>query len=276
MRAKPEAGMLPTELSSPMTALSDYSILLYGQEKVGKTTLAAMFPEALFLMTEPGGKSLRIFQVPILSWRELQDVLVEVSRTKRFRTLVLDTADLAYRMCEQHVCKKLGITHASDETWGKAWGLIRNEFQLTMAKMASLGRGCVFISHAHEQEVRKRSGISTHRTVPTMANIAQSTLEPMADFWVFYGTDKHGARMLHIRPDADISGGIRTGIEEEDQKFRYTDGTPIAVVPMGTSPKEAYDNFVAAFENRLPRKKGGIQPPDKSASGKRKLRVKRA
>jgi len=271
MRTKTGVSVLPTALSEPMTSLSDYSILLYGLEKIGKTTLASMFPDALFFMTEPGGKSLRIYQIPILAWRELQDALVEVSRTKRFRTLVLDTADLAYRLCEQHICKKLGITHASDETWGKAWGLIRNEFQITMAKMQSLGRGCIFISHAHEQEVRRRSGVSTHRTVPTMANIAQNTLEPAVDFWLFYGLDEHGARILQIRADSDISAGIRTGVGE-DQRFRYTDGTPIEAIPMGTSPKEAYENFVAAFENRLPRKKGGI------GTGKavHKIRVRKA
>ena len=272
MRTKTGVSVLPTALSEPMTSLSDYSILLYGLEKIGKTTLASMFPDALFFMTEPGGKSLRIYQIPILAWRELQDALVEVSRTKRFRTLVLDTADLAYRLCEQHICKKLGITHASDETWGKAWGLIRNEFQITMAKMQSLGRGCIFISHAHEQEVRRRSGVSTHRTVPTMANIAQNTLEPMADFWVYYGLKESGARELQIRPDSDVSGGIRTGIEEEDQRFRYTDGTPIETIPMGTSPKESYENFVAAFENRLPRKKGGIG----TGKATHKIRVRKA
>ena len=47
---------LPTKKSKIESDLSKYSILLYGKIKIGKTSLAAQFPDALFLMTEPGGK----------------------------------------------------------------------------------------------------------------------------------------------------------------------------------------------------------------------------
>ncbi|HOK47887.1 MAG TPA: AAA family ATPase, partial [Bryobacteraceae bacterium] len=59
---------LPTKKTPPRANLGDYSILIYGPTKIGKTTLASQFPEALFLATEPGLNALEAYQIPITSW----------------------------------------------------------------------------------------------------------------------------------------------------------------------------------------------------------------
>ena len=63
--------MLPTTKTPPKTGLSDLTVLVYGQTKIGKTTLCSQAESALFLATEPGLNALDVFQAPILSWDDL-------------------------------------------------------------------------------------------------------------------------------------------------------------------------------------------------------------
>lgn len=66
---------LPTARSKPLTALYDYSWLIYGDPGVGKTSLVGMLGETFMMMCEPGGKALPLLQRPVTSWREAKGYL---------------------------------------------------------------------------------------------------------------------------------------------------------------------------------------------------------
>lgn len=233
---------LPEAVSEPVSDLAAYSILLYGREKIGKTTFCAQFPDALFLMCEPGGKALSIYQVPIRTWAEFVGYLQELRRSTRFKTIVVDTVDLAFKYCEAWGCAKLGISHPSEEDWGKAYGLIRDEFARTMATLLKLGRGVILVSHAQEKEIKRRNGGTSTRIVPTMSNPARNVIEPMVDIWMYYDYDESRGRMARVVGDDMISAGHRT----EHHFQGCEDG-----IPMGRSAAEAYAQFVSAFRNEL-------------------------
>ena len=65
--------VLPKKRTPACTDLSKYTMLLYGREKIGKTSLASQFPETLFLFFEPGGIGLDLFEMSIESWESFQD-----------------------------------------------------------------------------------------------------------------------------------------------------------------------------------------------------------
>src|SRR3990167_2672164 len=230
---------LPLEVSTPSDSLSDYAILLYGREKIGKTTFAAQFPDAFFLMFEPGGKSLSIYQKYVNNWAEFIGYISLLKKERRFKTIVVDTVDISYKMCYEHVCKKLGIDHPSEEGWSKAWNMIRDEFQKHVAALLKLRRGVICISHATEREIKKRYGEVEHRIIPTMTKQARDTLEPMVDIWAYMEYDENGGRHCVIRGDQMISAGHRL-----QEHFKGVDR-----IPMGKSPHDAYINFMDAFHN---------------------------
>jgi len=233
---------LPTEMSKPSTRLGDYSVLLYGLEKIGKTTLAAQFPDALFLMTEPGGRGLSIYQTPITNWPTFKKSLRLLAKDKRFKTVTVDTVDILFKMCERSVCRKMGIDHPSDEDWGKGWNAIRDEFTEQMALLLSLGKGVILISHATEREIKRRDGSKYHVIGPTMAGQARSVIQPMVDIWCYYAFDKE-RRTLTLRGDEHVTSGVRP-----PKNFLWN-GKPVVDVDMGESPEEAYKNFILAFKN---------------------------
>ena len=238
-----ESIELPTEKSKVSDNLGDYSILLYGREKIGKTTLCAQFPDPLFLVFEPGAKAVSVYQLGMDSWVTFKNTIAALrAAPKRFQTIVIDTIDVAYKFCEEYVCKKLGIDHPSDEEWAKGWTMVRDELTRSLAKLAATGRGLIFLSHEADRSIKRRKGTEETRIVPSMANGARRVIEPMVDIWAYYFHDPDGHRKIRIVGDDLVSAGHRLienfqGIEEIDA---------------GGSPADAYQNFIAAFGNQSP------------------------
>lgn len=256
---------LSDERSEPMVDLADFSILCYGERKIGKTTLFSHFEDACFLMCEPGGKALSIYQNPVSSWVEFKQYIKLLRQDDQFQNVIVDTADRAYKMCFDFACQKMGIDHPQDENdYGKSWGQIKDEFAREVNALLSLGKGVAFISHAREEETKTRAGRAYSRMQPSMSNQAREVLESLVDIWVYYGYDGTH-RVLTLRGDDYVSAGIRL-----EDRFLYTDGSPIENLNMGGSSEEAYDQFVSAFNNEVeaPRKE------DERSSKKKRLKKK--
>jgi len=248
---KPEF-VLPDEPSEPAEDLKDYSILLYGEKKIGKTTLTSQFENAFHIMTEPGGRALRIYQKPATTWPEFKGwvsaIVKESKKAKpRFGTVIVDTIDNAYKFCFEWVCKvKLGVEHPSDEEWGKGWQAIADEFNAVMNRLLSVpNMGKIFISHSKEIEMKTRLGKKYDKIMPTMKSQASQIIEAVVDIWAYYAYDGE-RRVLLIEGDDHVAAGHRL-----ENHFRFPNGDPVREIPMGRSPKEAHRNFVAAFNNEL-------------------------
>lgn len=248
----------PFELSEPTNDLGDYSMLWYGREKIGKTSMAAQFPDPVFLMCEPGGKALRIMKRDIMNWKDFVGSVDWLeAHPKKFQNVVVDTADRAAKMCEDSILQKLAIQHVSDAEWGKGYAMVKDEFAKQISRLLKLGRGVIFTSHAVERNIKSRSGASYDRIEPTMPKMAKEVLEPMVDIWAYLAYDEDGGRVLDIRGNDHVAAGHRlqehfVGVEK---------------IPMGKEAKAAYDNFVAAFHNKLevaaPKPKATFRIPKK-------------
>lgn len=231
--------MLPTHKTAPKAQLSDYSILLFGASKVGKTNFCAQAPEALFLATEPGLNALEAYQVPITCWEDLTSACAEIAEGKHgFKTIIIDTIDNAYKMCADYICKKSSIEHESDLGYGKGYALVNNEFQRVLNKLAFLPYGLILISHAQSKEIDTRTGKIT-RIVPTLPDKARKQVVGLVDMILYcdieQGKDDSSPtqRILRTKPHKQYDAGDRTGRLPES-------------LPMN------YAAFASAFENAVP------------------------
>jgi hypothetical protein len=239
---------LPSGLSDLSTDIFDYLVLCYGEKKIGKTSLFSHHGRALFLMFEPGGRGLSIYQEPMPTWSKFVKFVDLLEKDDTFRTVVIDIADLAYDRCMHYVCKQMGIDHPSDEDYGKGWSGVRTEFTRQITRLAHTGKGIVFISHSVQREIKPRHGAKFDRIQPTMSSQARDVLEGMVDIWMYYGWEGK-SRRIWLVGDELISAGHRIG----DSHFQYTDGTPITKFWPGRSSKQAYDRLTSAFDNKLVR-----------------------
>jgi len=236
---------LPENKSVPVENLGGYVMLIYGAKKIGKTSLCSIFPNALFLFFESGGKALRIYQETMTSWRKFTRFVELLKRDKRFDTIIIDTADLAYDCCFEEVCGLLGVEHPADAGWGKGWSAIRKEFTFAINTLTNAGKGVIFISHEKDVEIEDREGVKHITTTNTLSRQAKECLEGIVDIWANYSYEGD-KRVLKILGSESLDAGHRL-----KERFRYTDKTRIRKIPMGRSEEEAYENFIKAFNNKL-------------------------
>lgn len=245
---------LPKVKSKPEEDLAKYITLLYGQEKIGKTTFCAQFKDALFLFFEPGGKDLSLMKMDIVDWEHFRDVLKNIEKDDRFKNVIFDTVDVGINMCEKWACQQEGISDPSQGEYGSGWRAIRREFNNAILRLTKTGKGVFFTSHATEKTYKTRDGKEVDRIVPTMNKQAREIIEPLVDIWAYYRyTDDKGNREILLRGNEEVSAGTRT----ENHFIGFN------AVPAGKTPKQAYENFIAAFENRLP---GSVPPAPVVAS----------
>lgn len=127
-------------------------VVIYGPEGIGKTTLAAQFPEALFVDTEGGtdGYDVARTQRP-QSWTALKDLLRDVARERPCGTLVLDTADWAERMLCAELCAKNKWDSMETLNFGKCWQYALEEFGRMLDLLTDVrdaGMNVVVTAHA--------------------------------------------------------------------------------------------------------------------------------
>lgn len=104
--------------------------VLYGPEGIGKTTFASMAPEPLFIDTEGSTTRLNVRRLPApQSWAMvLEQVQWVLCNPQVCRTLVLDTADWAQRLCTDAVCARLKLSGIEDLGYGKGYAYVYEEF----------------------------------------------------------------------------------------------------------------------------------------------------
>ena len=98
-------------------------VVIYGAEGIGKSTLAAQFPNPLFIDTEGGTAQLDVRRIEKPgSFDELISVVNEVAADPDIcKTLILDTADWAEQMCIAGVCAKYKKAGIEDFGYGKGY-----------------------------------------------------------------------------------------------------------------------------------------------------------
>lgn len=127
-------------------------VVLYGVEGVGKTTLAAQFPDPLFIDTEGGteGYDVARTQAP-QSWTALKDLVRAVAAERPCGTLVLDTADWAERLLCAELCAKNKWQSMEALNYGKCWQYALEEFGRLLDLLTDVrdaGMNVVVTAHA--------------------------------------------------------------------------------------------------------------------------------
>lgn len=100
-------------------------ILWYGQEGVGKTTLAAQLPGAVFIDCEGSTTLMNVRRLPKpTSWQMLCDEMefvLSVHAEKSYQTVIIDTFDWAERLCLDALCAEHKVNGIEGMNYGKGW-----------------------------------------------------------------------------------------------------------------------------------------------------------
>lgn len=127
-------------------------VCVYGVEGIGKTTFASQFPEPLFFDLDKGSAQLDVSRVTdITSWPLLMSNIKEVYDNPTIcKTLVIDTADAAERMCIDYICGKFNKKGIEDFGYGAGYTYLTEEFARFLVQLdACIGQGVNVVVLAH-------------------------------------------------------------------------------------------------------------------------------
>lgn len=201
--------------------LSGYITFIYGPPKCGKTTFGAKMPGALLLAFERGYNALPgVIAQDITTWGEMKQVVRELKKPEvkeRFKSLIIDTADIAADCCQRYICNQLGIENIGDGGWtNNGWSKYKAEFESTFRALAQLGYAIVFISHAKEKTIKPQNGTEYQEIGSSMQASALAVIENMADIIGYAHTKVENGAGKVVLTLRSADGSVRCG-----GRFKY-------------------------------------------------------
>jgi hypothetical protein len=126
-------------------------VLIYGENGVGKSTLASQFPDPVFLNIEDGLGDIDCTSTDkIRSIREVEDIIVLDLPKTQFRTIVIDTADWLERLIFEEVASGAGKDTIEEIGFGRGYQSVEKVWKKLFSGLGFLwsqGRNIVFTCH---------------------------------------------------------------------------------------------------------------------------------
>lgn len=217
--------------------LSGYITYIYGPGGAGKTTFGSKMPKPLLLAFEKGYNALPgVIAQDVTTWGEMKQVLRQLDDPEvkdTFKTIIIDTVDIASQLCEKYICNQLGIENIGDGGWTtNGWAKVKREWETTFRNITMKGYAVVFISHSKDKTFKRKDGTEYNQIVPSCSTAYNEIIKNMSDI------------MGYI----DVNAGQRTLIlrstdESVDCKSRFSQIA--SAIPFG------YDNLVKALYDAI-------------------------
>ena len=224
--------LLAIEPNKVSTDLSGYITYIYGEGKTGKTTMASKMKNALLLAFEPGYKAIPgIRAQDITSWAQVKQVQRQLRDPKvkeAYKSIVVDTVDIAAALCEKYVCSQAGVERLNDVPYGQGWTKVKKEFEETFRAIAQDGYALFFISHSKDKVFKAKDGTEYNQIVPSCPTTYNEIVKNMADIYAFAEKylDENGENRVRLNlrsPDNRADTGCRFKYIVNTINFEYSD-----------------------------------------------------
>ena len=266
-------------------------LLFYGPEGIGKSSIAAKFPDPLFIDTEGSTNHMDVtrFDAPS-SWQMvLDEVQYAIDHPDCCKTLVIDTADWAERLEIEELCKKKGWDGLEAPGYGRGYQYSAEEFGKLLNKLTEVTqRGINVVITAHAQlrkvELPEEMGAYDHWEMKTSKKVAPMIREwADAVFFLNYKTviinvdgkgqtkgknkAQGGRRVMHTNHTPFWDAKNRFGLPDEIP-LDYSEIAHIFQATPAPAPKPVQESVPAS--EPVPAPKAEIKAEPKTAKPKPK------
>ena len=211
-------------------------VVVVGTGKIGKTTFAAMAPNAIGILTEDGADAVDAQAFPLAS--SLAEVYAAIdtliNQDHEFQTLFIDSLDWLEPMVQDYVCKQNNWKNIEQPGFGKGYVAAAEEWRNLLSGLevlrAAKGMGIILIAHDKIKRIEDplTEGYDSH--VLKLHDRAAALVSEWADVVGYAGyriftskTDAGfgnketkatttGERILHVEPHPAHCGGNRFGL----------------------------------------------------------------
>lgn len=210
-------------------------VLIYGAEKVGKSTFAAGAPKPIFLGAENGTERLDVERLQPSTWTEATEWVDELASEKHeYKTLVVDPVNWLEPMCWSAV---VGDSGQSIEEFGGGYGKgyvaalgLWRQMVVGFERCWRRGMNIVLVAHSQVRTFQNPEGPAFDRYELAMNVKASGMLKQWVDAVLFARLEtftkidpatkkakgfSSGARVIHTQPCAAYDAGARWKLPEE-------------------------------------------------------------
>jgi len=187
-------------------------LIVFGQTKVGKTTMMSRLPQGKYLVVdlEQGSDFLSVNRVQANSLAELAAVLAEL-RTGNypFEFIVLDTVDKIVDWSEAYVLASNNATMLKDIPFGGGYSLVREQVMNILNAFNSLGKRLIVVGHRKKTttdgDAKDEFSISTLDISGKLKNFICADADAIG--YTYRGEDS--SLMITFKPSDFIEAGAR-------------------------------------------------------------------
>lgn len=223
---------------SKQRAVAAPRVVIYGPQKIGKTTLAAGAPSPVFIQTEDGLASVDVPHFPLA--RTFQDVIEAIgslySEQHDYQTAVVDSLDWLEPLIWSALCAEQSKANIEEFGYGKGYVLAAAKWQMFLDGLNALrtekGMAVILLAHheikrfdAPDAEPYDRYQIKLHKTASALVQEWADVIG-FANYRVLtkkedVGFDKKvtraigsGERLLHLSERPAFVAGNRYGMPD--------------------------------------------------------------
>jgi len=165
----------------------------------------------------------------VTTWVEMKQIYRELKKPEVreiYKTIVIDTIDIAADLCQKYICNQLGIDNMGDGGWAtNSWSKYKKEFEDVFRGLTMMGYAVVFISHETEYTEKDTTGKEITKIRPAAQKSALAVIENMADLYgyakTFITEDGTKVKLLLRSSDGRIACGCRFKYIEPVIDFNY-------------------------------------------------------
>lgn len=219
-------------------------ICFYGVHGIGKSTLAAQFPEPIFISTEDGVDNLDVTSFPRASHvDEVVDNIKTLIREEHdFKTVVVDSVDW---LVEPLIVSNVESNHdAKDLAYGKGQMLVAEEFREILQGLDALrrkrGMNVVLLAHANVVRFDDPRSEGYDRYTPKLPNRCNALLQEWVDVLAFAAF-----KVIIKKSEAGFNKEKTRGITTGERLLHFVENPAFLAKNRYTLPDEVemtYDN----------------------------------
>lgn len=206
-------GYFPTRVTTGIPKPDRLKYLFLAPPKFGKTTFFSGCPECLLLAFEEGHMWAQCPKVVITEWApsSLRDrgpktddegivyttameILEALETHNPYRFIIVDTIDMAVKLCTDYECGRAKIAHPSDGgDYGKGYDIFQTQpIRRYYNRLVKLGVGIACTSHIREDWRKDKYGQETYRRESTLSSSVQRFVHTQSDVIIngFFGRKK--------------------------------------------------------------------------------------
>ena len=244
----------------PLSSTYGEAIVIVGTGGIGKSSLAALAPDPVFIDLEHGANKIPGVQAVdgVECWSDLRDALHQDGLWAKCKTVVIDSASVAQQYAEQEVIAT--ITHQDHGTWvdsiegygyGKGFQYVLEMFRLLMGDLdvhRRAGRHVVLICHSMTTTAPNPEGEDYLRYEPDLyqppkTGRIRDAVKNWCDHMLFINYD------MAVKKGKAVGSGSRAIYPQEMPSFWAKSRTLSQPIPYEKGSNEVWKQLFAKGAN---------------------------